>query len=407
MMAFKLAWRNIWRNRRRTFITVASVMFAVFFSSLMTAIQTGTWDHMVDNVVKYYFGYLQIHAKDYWNERSIDLAMEEGDTWDEYGKTWSYQRGLAPRLESFALASYATRSQGVVVVGFDPLAEQAITNLQKRLSAGQYPSSREDDGVWIGEGLGELFKAKLGDTLTLISQGYHGANAAGLYVIKGLIHFASPELSKTMLYLPLGAAQRFFAAEGLISTLVVDVPDKSMVPKAVAQINASLSQDSYEVMDWQQMMPDLLQAKAIDEAGSRIMLYILYFIVAFGIFGTILMMTRDRRREFGVLISIGMRRRTLGLMVWIENLMIGLMGVLAGFALSVPIIYYLMINPIRMTGDYAKAYEKFGAEPVIPTLLSWGLLSREALLVFVLTTILALYPLSAIWSLKPVEAMRN
>lgn len=407
MMAFKLAWRNIWRNRRRTFITVASVMFAVFFSSLMTAIQTGTWDHMVDNVVKYYFGYVQIHAKDYWDERSIDLAMEEGGQWQEYGRSWRYQEGLAPRLESFALASFGTHSQGVVVVGFDPQPEQAITNLGKRINKGQYPVSRDDEGIWIGEGLATLFRLDLEDTITLISQGYHGANAAGLFTVKGIIHFASPELSKTMVYLPLGAAQTFFAAEGLISTLVVNVADKSIVPKTVAEIEQSLDGDIYEVMDWQEMMPDLLQAKAIDEAGSRIMLFILYFIVAFGIFGTILMMTRDRRREFGVLISIGMKRRSLGLMVWLENLMIGIMGVLAGFAFSIPIIYYLMTHPIRMTGDYAKAYEKFGAEPVIPTVLRWNLLSHEAVLVMILTTVLALYPLFSIWTLKPVEAMRS
>lgn len=407
MTALKLAWRNIWRNRRRTVITVASVMFAVFFSSLMTAIQSGTWDHMVDNVVKYYFGYVQIHAKDYWDERSIDLVMEEGEHWSKYAAQWQHQQGLAPRLESFALASFATHSQGVVVVGFDPVLEQSITNLQQRMTSGEYPSSREDAGIWIGEALAELFKLKLGDTITLISQGYQGVNAAGLFTVRGLIHFASPELSKTMVFLPLTTAQTFFAAEGLISTVVVNVPNKDIAPKAIMEIRRTLAAEDYEVMDWQGMMPDLLQAKAIDEAGGRIMLYILYFIVAFGIFGTILMMTRDRRREFGILISIGMKRATLALMVWLENLFIGLMGVLVGFALSVPIIYYLMINPIRMTGDYAKAYEKFGAEPVIPTALSWSLLSHEALTVMILTTLLALYPLISILTLKPVAAMRS
>ncbi len=404
-MIFKLAWRNIWRNRRRTFITAASILFAVLFAALMESLQKGAWNNMIGNVVNYYYGYVQVHREGYWDDQSINKAFAYNDSIRQLTELPGVETVL-PRIESFALASAEKEIAGALVVGIDPEKENRMTGLRDRLVAEEYISEK-DKAVIIGEGLGERLKLGLGDTLVLISQGYHGVNSAGKYPIVGLARFGSPELSKQMVYLPLAEAQWFYGASGLITSAALHIEDPDDIPGVVAAVRAQLPVEAYEVMDWQEMLPDLVEAKALDSAGNYIVYFILYLIIAFGIFGTILMMTKEREYEFGVLVAIGMRRFRLSATIWLEVLMLGILGALAGILASIPVVYYFYRNPIRFGGEYAGMMEKFGFEPIFPALFEPHIFWLQAVIVFCLTAVLGLYPLFKISRMRPVEAMRS
>ncbi|MCO6491158.1 MAG: FtsX-like permease family protein, partial [Phaeodactylibacter sp.] len=240
----------------------------------------------------------------------------------------------------------------------------------------------------------------------LISQGYHGVNAAGKYPIKGMANFGSPELNKQMVYLPLPVAQYFYGANGLVTSLALKLDDQDDIKPALKSLYQKLDTSAYEVMDWKDMLPDLVEAKAVDSAGNVIVYVILYLIIAFGIFGTILMMSKEREYEFGVLISIGMHRWQLAFTVWLEIIMLGLLGALLGILASMPLVWYFHVNPLRFSGDYAAAMEKFGFEAIFPAIFEAHIFLTQALLVFIITALLALYPIFKIRRLKPVQAMR-
>ncbi|MCB0568362.1 MAG: ABC transporter permease [Phaeodactylibacter sp.] len=404
-MLFRLAWRNIWRNKRRTLITVASILFAVLFATFMEAMQKGAWDHMISSVVNYYFGFVQVHEKGYWDEQSIDKAFPLADSLVQLGARSKSIKEVVPRIESFALASTGNNTSGVMAVGIDPEAENSMTGLEGRISKGQYLKGGEPAAL-VAEGVAEHLSLSLGDTLVLISQGYHGVNAAGKYPIKGLVNFGSPELNKQMVYLPLDEAQYFYGAPGLATSLALKLDSQGDIKPTLRALYNGLDTSVYEVMDWKEMLPDLVQAKSLDSAGNIIIYFILYLIIAFGIFGTILMMTKEREYEFGVLISIGMRRWQLGASVWLEVIMLGLLGALGGILASLPLVWYFNVNPIRFSGDYAAAMESFGFQPIFPTLLAPHIFLQQALLVFILTALLAIYPIYKIRKLRPVQAMR-
>lgn len=407
-MLFKLAWRNIWRNKRRTFITVASVAFAVFFSVFMLSLQRGAWDHMLNNVVNFFYGYAQVHEAGYWEEQSIDKSFAFSDSLRRRIEAAEGVEGSTPRIESFALASVGDQTTGVLVVGTDPRAEDALTKLSDRVEEGRY-WGEDPEGALVAVGIAEQLGLDLGDTLILISQGYRGANAAGKYPITGLLRFGSPDLNKRMVYLPLHAAQYFFAADGLVTTVALKVANKDVLPETIAELQTRLDSSRYEVLGWEQMIPELVEARALDTAGNDLVLVILYFIITFGIFGTILMMTKERQYEFGVLVGIGMQRWRLGLTVWLEIVFMGLLGALVGMLIAFPLVYHFHLNPIDMAAmgeEIVETYEKFGMEPVLPTIISAWIFGSQALYVFLITTVLALYPLWKVWHLKPVEAMR-
>ncbi|WP_367391396.1 ABC transporter permease [Lewinella sp. LCG006] len=408
-MLFTMAWRNIWRNKRRTFITLASVAFAVFFAAFMQSIQKGAWDHMLDNVVNFYFGYAQVQKAGYWEEQSLDEALMWTPELEQKILETEGVQQVAPRLESFALAAGADLTTGVLVVGVSPEAENQLTTLADRVVEGHYWPAQAQ-GALVATGVMERLGLGLQDTIILLSQGYHGVNAAGKYPITGVLKFGSPDLNKRMVYLPRQEAEQFFGAEGMATTLALDIDHKEQVPGIIQQLDSSLDTSQFAILGWEQMIPDLVDAKELDAAGNNLVLIVLYLIISFGIFGTILMMTRERSYEFGVLTGIGMHRWQLGLTVWLEIILLGFLGTIVGICLSLPLVYYLKLNPIDLSvmGEEAvQTYEKFGMEPILPALLDPAIFLWQAVIVFSITTILALYPWWKISQLQPIAAMRE
>lgn len=404
-MLLKIAWRNIWRNKRRTLITAASIFFAVLFGVAIESMNRGIFDKMINDSVRFYKGYGQVSQKGYFEEGSLDLAFEWTAQLEQQILATEGIQEVVPRLEGFALASHQKITKSALLVGITPDQEDQLTGLQKRLVQGQYLQA-DQEAVLLGEGLADKLKLGVGDTLVLISQGYRGVNAAGKYPIQGIISFGSPELSASMVYLPLKAAQWFFGAENLVTTAILDLPNKTIASQALPQLQNQLDTSSYEVLDWKVRMPELLEMKELKESSNVITLFILYLIVAFGIFGVILMMTKERQKEFGILLSIGMKRGQLALITWLETLFLGLLGTVVGLAVAYALMYYLSVNPIVVTGDMAATYAKFGIEPKLPASVDADLFYKQALIVLFITTLLALYPSISIWKMKPVEGMR-
>ncbi len=406
-MIFKIAWRNIGRNKRRTLLTAASIFFAVFFSCVMTSINRGVFDKMIDDSVTSNVGYIQIHKKGFWDDQVINNAMVYDQQWKQELAAIDKVQTVIPRLQSAAMISFGKITKNVLVTGIDPAAENKLTNISNRVVDGEYLNA-DDQAVLIGEGLAKKLKATIGDTLILLSQGYRGVNAAQVYPIKGIVSFGVPALSSGMVYMPLAAAQYFYGANNLTTAVVLDVAGKEDVEEVLPPLYAKLdTNNTYEVMAWQEMIPDILNLKQTKDSSNKVVTIILYFIVGFGIFGTILMMTRERQYEFGVLLSIGMKRGQLAASVWIETLLLGLLGAVVGIALAYGLAYYLMVNPIVMQGEMAEAYTKFGMDPVMPASVALDIFWEQALTVLTITTLIALYPAFVIFRLQPVTAMRS
>ncbi len=398
-----LAWRNLWRNKNRSLITAASVFFAVLLAVSMRSLQFGTYDRMIDNLAGMYTGYLQIHRAGYWDDRSLDNSFAPDAALERKLRTQPGLMDLAPRLESFALASTGNLTTAAAVAGIDPEKETKITNLAARVTAGSY-LARNDAGALVAEELARQLHLAVGDTLFLLGQGYHGAGAAGRYPVRGLVRFGSPELNSRMVYLALPAAQTLFAADGRLTAWVARPSAARDVPMLRAALRKTLGK-GYEVMDWEEMLPELKQAIAGDKAGGTIMIGVLYLIIAFGIFSTLLMMTHERRREFGMLAAIGMHRTRLAAMVLLESLgLIGL-GAAAGLGGSLPVVLWFAAHPLRFTGQTAVSFRQFGMEPVMPAATHPFIFFDQGAVVLVLAAALAVIPALRVWRLDPLASM--
>ena len=469
---FKIAWRNLWRNKRRTIITSASIFFAVFFAVIMRSYQLGSYDHMINNFIESFTGYLQVQHVKYQDNPLIDNSFDYNDSIVSAISEIDNVVSVTPHIESFTLASSGTQTKGAGVVAIDPGKEKNFSDPETRLvkyritdevakrlkDAGVVPDevlnkvkknlgrayssskrferelalsdqdkslympeilkysevlngylANDDEGILVSDRLASYLKVVIGDSVILMGQGYHGVSATGIFPVRGIIKMPSPELDNKLIIMTIPAAQKFFDVEGKITSFVVNLTDKSnrTMKTAKAGINSILADKNTTVKTWYELNPILYQQIQGDSQSGMAMLGILYFIIFFGIFGTVLMMVSERKREFGVLVAIGMQKKKLKRVVTIEMLLLGAIGLLCGLLASVPLILYFYYYPIVLKGDMANMMEEYGWDAVMPTAWFGPYFYWQAVIVALMVILATIYPLRKIGKMKEIEALKG
>ena len=301
--------------------------------------QKGTYAYMTANSVRFSTGYIQIHARGYWDDKTINNSFEDSDTlWRIIGNDKNITLAN-PLLETFTLVSSGQHTKGVAIEGIDPMKEDAMSKLAGKVVQGTYFHPGADTGILIGEGLAQFLQARLGDSIVVLGQGYHGATAAGQYKVQGIFHYPIEELNNSIAYFALPTAQRLFSSPHRITSVSIMIADEGDLDATAGRLRAALG-NGYEALEWADMNKALVQLTKSKETQALIIQAILYIVVAFGMFGTILMMTMERRKEFAVMMSLGMRKtRLIGLLV-METLFLGCLGACVGMFIAIaPILY--------------------------------------------------------------------
>jgi len=405
MNYLKMAWRNLWRNKRRTIITVSSIFFGVLLSTLMASLQDGTYGNMIDMMVKLSSGYLQVQNPDYRDDKTVNNAFLPSPELEEQILKSGLITTVAGRFESFGLISSGPNTRGGAVVGFEPGKDSEISNLRNWLSDGSFPETG-DDGVLVSYNVAKNLGLSVGDTVIIISQGYQGVSAAGTYPIKGILTFSTPQMNNIGVFMDINRAQELFSAGEMVTSLVLMVENYEDVAHAQRQVKNIVGEE-LAVLSWQELNPELVQFIESDKASGVVMIGILYIIIGFGIFGTVIMMVAERRKELGVMVAVGMSKLRLAAVLFLETVLIGLTGVMAGFVASVPVIMLLEGNPIVLPDEMAQAYLQYGFEPYLFFGSNPGLFINQVAIVFVMTMIVAVYPLMKVKNLVVAQSLRS
>ncbi len=402
----KLAWRNIWRQKRRTFITATAITVVMLLSLFMRSMQEGSYAHNLDNATRFYSGYLQLQDPAFAENQSIDNLLPADDV---FAATINGIPGVAvavPRLESFALGAAGKRSKGVVVMGVAPRAENAYSGLAKRVKKGRYFKSGEERSVIIGGKLAEYFDLSIGDEFVLYGQGYHGTTAAGLYRVAGIIQYPSRQMDARIVYLPLKTAQKLYQTGNQVTAWVLHGKDVKSISRLEKSARLRMG-EGVKVRNWADMSPELAQQIGLDRASGIFLMLVLYGVVGFGLFATIVMMTLERRREFSVMLATGMVRLRLQLLVMLESFFIAVIGVVMGLGLTTPVLLWFYFHPIRLTGDLAVTMEEMGFEAIIPFSMAPELFVGQLLIVLAILVLCSCYPLVRIFKLDVVSGLKG
>ncbi|MBB3188156.1 ABC transporter permease [Microbacter margulisiae] len=296
-------------------------------------------------------------------------------------------------------------TKGVMVMGIDPVKENLITHLAVKVKQGSY-LKKGDNGILLGSALAKYLRLGVNDTLILIGQGYHGASAAGKYPVRGIIKHPSPDVDRTLVCMDIHNCQNLFSAPDMLTSMVIMVHNNDEVAPTKAELSKSFGAH-FEIMDWEEMNQMLLKQIESDRASGVITKGILYMIIAFGILGTIMMMVAERKKEFGVMLAIGLQKSRLMFIVVLETIFIGMTGVIAGIIASIPLLAYFVYHPIPLTGQAGEMMVQMGFEPDMFFSMAPSVFYDQALIILVFTLIIGIYPVLNIRRLKIMHALRN
>jgi len=404
-MYLSLSWRNIWRNKKRTLILAASVFFAVLLAIVMRSAQLGSYAYIIHSSAKLLTGYLQVQGKGYWENPSLDKGIHLSPRDLEKIRHIENVTNVTRRLEAFALISHLNNTRIGQILGIDPETETQMTGLREKLIKGQY-INQNSSALLIGKGLAEILKADIGDSLVIYGQGAYGQMAVALLPVGGIVDLPFEALDNSLVFMSLTAAQNIFSMENRITSLPIMIDDIHHLDQVYAALQ-TIADDHWAIMTWDEMMPDLKENIEVDNVSGMIMLAILYVVIAFGVFGTVMMMVAERTREFGILISVGMRKGRLILVTFLESIFVSFLGSVAGMIGSIPIVTYLIHHPIYISGEGAKTYENMGIEPIMNFSGDPTIFASQALVVLTIALVTTLYPYLFIRRLQPVKALHG
>ncbi len=329
---------------------------------------------------------------------------------DRLKSSSSIPANIVTKIEKLHGSSYSSRARLELELGLS--SDESELYMDEILKSSEVPNgflAREDKGILVSSRLADFLKVTIGDTVILMGQGYHGSSAAGIFPVRGIIKMPAPDIDSKLIIMTIPAAQNFLDVKGRITSLAVNLTGRSdrIMAAARGKINQLLTDKNTVARTWEELNPVLVQQIQGDSQTGIATLAMLYFIIFFGIFGTVLMMIAERTREFGVLVAIGMQKRKLNRIISIEMLLLGIIGLIGGMLASAPVIMYFYYHPVVFKGDLQKMMEDYGWDAVMPTAWFGPYFYWQAIVVCIMVMAATLYPIRKIGKLKVIEALRS
>ncbi len=405
-VTLRMAWRNLWRHGRRTWLTVGAMIFSNSLLVFSISLQFGSYDMMIDNTLQAYSGHLQLQHPRYLDEPRMRYAVADAEA---TAQRWRDRLGLASisaRASGFALASSKQRSYGIQVLGVDARHEPLVSTLPGLVKQGRYlePGRREE--IVIGAALARNLQVGLGDELTFLGSGFDDSFAAGVVNIVGIFESGIADLDRAMAQVNLGYFQDAFAMGSHGHSIVLRAPridDVAALQQAIQALPGN-PEDSV-LRDWDELQPGLRQAIQADMASAWFMYIVLIVLVAFSVLNTQLMSVLERTREFGVMMALGLKPQRLARLVLLETSLMTSLGLVLGIGVGFLVTWHLSVAGFSYPG-MAEMADKFNLpERMYPAISALSLTLGPAV-VAAGCLLAALYPALRLYRLLPIEAMR-
>ncbi|NOY98588.1 MAG: ABC transporter permease [Chloroflexi bacterium] len=402
LQLFKMAYRNLGRNRRRTFFSVLAVAVALALLLMIAAILEGEMRGAIDLSIRLHTGHLQIRAKSYEEEKlslAWDDLVENPEQIVTQLEALEEVKAAAPRLNASGIIATRDESVGVQVIGIDPLSE---TNepFYQGMVAGEYLTPDDREGVIIGLPLAEKLDLKVGDTINLLVNTSNGDVDEQLFTIRGLYSTGTPGYDKSTIFMPLAKAQTFTRTEGHASLIFILLNDIDQTDAVAAALQSS----QYKIETWREMNKLFVQMTGFANVYMAFLNLIVLGVTATVITNTLLMAVFERTREMGILTAIGMKGRQLIALFMAEAGFLAVGGIIFGLLLGWPLVAYYTKYGIYF-GDMGMTGIIFG-----DTIYAHLTVSDTVILIimaFVITLLAALYPAIVASRLEPVEALHS
>lgn len=412
-MFARVAWRNLWRHRLRTWMAACGIGFGIFLVSVMAAFQAGIYGPWIENATALLTGHVQVQHPGYLDDPKLAHTLPDGTRLVRTVAGTPGVVGATARAEAFALISVGERSYGGMVMGVEPEREAAMFKLPHYVREGEYLPRA--DSAFIGSSLATNLGVVLGDEIVALGSAKDGGVAVLVLTVDGIFESGRTELDRTILQAPLAAMQVAFELGDSVHSVVANVAEPHRADAFKTVIEARLPADPADpaaarVLDWNELLPELRQGIRLDAVTGQMMAAVLLVVVVMSVVNSFIMTVFERTREFGMLIAIGMRPNAIIGMLTIEAACVWVLGAVIGIAACIAVVWPLNVVGLN-PGELVEGADDIYAQLMVPEALRPELSARALLLapsIMLAGTVLgALVPALRVRRMHPVEALRE
>lgn len=397
------AWRNLWRNPRRTWLTIGGVAFAVWFLVFARSVQTGTFDLMIDNTARVMTGHMQVLKTDYLDEPRVEDTILIGDMLERLTSHPEVAHASA-RAQGFALVSSGEQSFGGQIIGVDAEVEKHWSALADAVVQGRY--LQQPGEAVLGSVLARNLGLQVGDEFVLLGTARGGGVAAHAARLVGIFTMPSAHLNRGLVQIPLQDFRDAWALAPSEAHMLVVIADSVAASEHVVR-SARMFAGSYQIADWQTLMPETVQMRDMKVVGTDVFFLVIAIIVGFSVLNTFMMTIYERTPEFGVLMATGMRPHQLQLQLHMEALYLSALGVGIGAAVATGIIAMVGSTGIPIPVDQAdELLAQYNmSDRLYPSFDTFALMFGTVLMLAGVQ-LAAFIPGLRLYRLRPVDALR-
>ena len=406
-ITFRLAWRNLWRRKRRTWLTVGAMVFSNIILVFLISMQLGMYAMMIENTLRAQTGHLQIQAPGYKDDLKMRQVVPDVSALAAGIREKLGSDEVAARASAFALVSSAERSYGLMISGVEPDYEAGVSNLPGLVTEGRFLEDSMAEEIVVGSVLARNLRAGVGDELTIIGSGRDGSFAAAVVTVVGIFESGAPDMDRSFAEAPLGFFQDAFYMDGAGHAVVIMSPTLIGVGALKTRVEGLLPADvDLVVHDWDTLLPGLKQSIQADFVSAWFMYGILIVLVAFSVLNTQLMSVLERTKEFGITLSLGVTPGRLGRLVLLESSLMGAIGLILGMIFGGALVLWLGHTGFTYPGLEEMAGKFNLPGRIYPQFSAVGLLMGPVILLLA-SMAASIYPALRIHWLEPVAAMRT
>ena len=406
----KMAWRNLWRNRRRTVITLSAIVFGVFLSVLMMAAQDQNWADMIRLAARLGAGHVTFQHPEFLDRPALSRPVRGTDDLKRLAAGNPRVTRVVERITGFNMLSTARENIGAGFIAVSPEEEDEETlSLLEAVVEGEFFESSTDDGIILGEKLASNLDVELGSKVVYTLTDKEGEIVTALARVSGIVRTGSPSVDGGICLLPIGTVREVigFAPDEAIQVAAF-VDDQRVTDAVVADLGAETPEE-IAVLPWHELQPDLAVFIAMKVGGARVMMLVLAVLVAAGIFNTLFVSVMERLREFGIMLAVGFSPAQLFRLVMLESAWLAVVGLAGAALVTIGPYFYLASTGIDVSGMIpAEQMEVAGIG--MSTTLKVGIYGESVLLIGVsaLAAILlsGVYPAWRAGHADPVETIR-
>lgn len=403
----RLAWRNLWRHARRTWLTVSAIAFSAMLLVFMITLQLGAYDMILDISLRVFTGEMQVQRESYLDKPQMRLSIPQAATLARDLRTATGLEAVGARAQGFALISSGVRSYGVPVLGVEPEREQLLSTIPRVMKEGRYLKRIDAQELVLGSTLARNLKIKLGDELTLLGAGRDGSVAATVLPVVGIFETNNPVIDRQVVQMPLATFQETFSMGSDAHLIAISGPGLHQIEATAARVRMHLPKDQDLILlDWEQLIPGLKQIIQADMVQNWAIYITLIIVVTFSIMNTFIMAVLERTREFGVMLALGATPLRIGMLLVIESTLLALIGLFIGVVLGASIAVYLNVHGFTFPG-LKELHAQFGLPGVIHPKLSFVSFALGPTVIFIFTLLASLYPALRIRKLQPIAAIHS